>query len=103
MKVVHGDLDNTLIYSCRHDIGEEKVCVELYEGREVSFMTKRSLSLLKEVQKKALFVPVTTRTAEQYRRIDFRLMRRTMRLYATEGFFCRQEKRWQNGMRNLCG
>lgn len=71
MKVFHGDLDNTLIYSCRHEIGEEKVSVELYEGREASFMTKRSLSLLKEVQKKALFVPVTTRTAEQYRRINF--------------------------------
>lgn len=70
MTVFCTDLDNTLIYSYRHDIGKEKVCVEVYEGREISFMTKRSLSLLKEIRTKALFVPVTTRTTEQYGRID---------------------------------
>lgn len=69
--VFHSDLDNTLIYSFRHEIGEEKVCVERYGGREASFMTKRSLFLLDGIRKKALFVPVTTRTEEQYGRIVF--------------------------------
>ena len=66
------DLDNTLIYSCRHEIGEEKVNVELYEGRAASFMTYRSWGLLKEIRRKTLLVPVTTRTEEQYNRIDLK-------------------------------
>lgn len=66
------DLDNTLIYSCRHDIGEEKTGVEVYEGRVVSFMTARALSLLKKVREHVLLVPTTTRTKEQYDRIDLK-------------------------------
>ncbi len=67
--VFHADLDNTLIYSCRHEIGQDKVCVELYQGREVSFMTSRSMRLLRQVKEKTVFVPTTTRTKEQYDRI----------------------------------
>ena len=73
MTVFHADLDNTLIYSVRHDVGEEKTGVEVYEGREVSFMTNRSSSLLKRVKEHLLFVPTTTRTEEQYRRIDLKM------------------------------
>lgn len=69
MKVFYSDLDNTLIYSYKHDIGKEKVCVEIYQGREISFMTKKSFTLLKEASGKFLFIPVTTRTYEQYSRI----------------------------------
>ena len=72
MTVFHSDLDNTLIYSGRHEIGEEKLPVELYEGREVSFVTRTSLSLLREIRERAVFVPTTTRTEEQYGRIDLR-------------------------------
>ncbi len=64
------DLDNTLIYSYKRDIGSEKVCVELYEGREVSYMTVRSHLLLKKAAEQTYFVPVTTRTKEQYERIN---------------------------------
>lgn len=67
------DLDNTLIYSHRHEIGADKVCVEHYQGREVSFMTEKSLELLRRAVQKMLFVPVTTRTQEQYRRIDLHI------------------------------
>lgn len=70
MIVFHSDLDNTLIYSYKRDIGKDKKCVEIYQGREVSFMTEKSYDLLKKVKEKTLFVPVTTRTEEQYRRID---------------------------------
>ena len=63
------DLDNTMIYSYRHDIRENKRCVEIYQGREISFMTEKSYELLEDLCKKVLFVPVTTRTEEQYHRI----------------------------------
>lgn len=68
--VFHADLDNTLIYSWKHEIGAEKTCVEVYEGREISFMTDWSSLLLKKIREKVMFVPVTTRTKEQYDRID---------------------------------
>lgn len=64
------DLDNTLIFSYKHDIGEEKRCVEIYQGREVSYITERTYGLLKYAASRLLFVPVTTRTEEQYRRIE---------------------------------
>lgn len=63
------DLDNTLIYSYKHEIGEKKQCVEVYQGREISFMTEKSYALLHAIREKVLFVPVTTRTVEQYERI----------------------------------
>lgn len=70
MLIFNSDLDNTLIYSYKHDIGENKGCVEIYQGREISFMTERSLKLLKTVNDKVLLVPTTTRTEEQYGRIN---------------------------------
>lgn len=63
------DLDQTLIYSYKHEIGDRKRCVEIYQGREVSYMTDATLRLLTELQKDACIVPVTTRTVEQYERI----------------------------------
>lgn len=65
------DLDNTLIYSYKHEIGPDKKCVETYQGREVSYMTNRSCKLLRQVRERMLFVPTTTRTVEQYQRVVF--------------------------------
>lgn len=73
MIVFFSDLDNTIIYSYRHDIGKKKRCVEIYQGREVSFITEDTYELLKAVKESVLFVPVTTRTIEQYERIDLRI------------------------------
>ena len=70
MKLFHTDLDNTIIYSYKHSIGSEKRCVEIYREREVSFITDRTYALLKEMKKIVTVVPTTTRTVEQYRRID---------------------------------
>lgn len=36
------DLDNTLIYSYKKNIGGDTINVEVYEGREISFMTRGS-------------------------------------------------------------
>lgn len=71
MIVFCADLDNTMIYSYRHDIGRDKRCVEIYEGRQVSFMTERTAQLLSELPPHMLFVPTTTRTVGQYGRIEF--------------------------------
>lgn len=68
--ILYTDLDNTVIYSYKHDIGEEKRKVELYQGREISFITERTHELLLEVREKMLVVPTSTRTIEQYNRID---------------------------------
>lgn len=70
MIVFNADLDNTLIYSYKHDIGAAKRNVELYQGREISFLTDKSYELLTKVNEKLLFVPTSTRTIEQYQRIN---------------------------------
>lgn len=71
--IFFSDLDNTMIYSYKHDIGDKKKCVELYQGREVSYMTDSTLLCLGNLMQngQTLFVPVTTRTREQYSRILF--------------------------------
>ena len=71
MDLFASDLDNTLIYSYKRDIGTDTVCAEVYEGRQVSFMTKRSRELLEKVNQTMHFVPVTTRSVQQYQRIRF--------------------------------
>ena len=70
MLMFNVDLDNTLIYSYKHEINGGKKCVERYQGKEVSFMSDRTQELLLNVSKRVLLVPTTTRTVEQYERID---------------------------------
>ena len=70
MIIFNTDLDKTLIYSYKHDIGNDKLCAEIYQGRQVSFVTRRTAELLKRVNETVLLVPTTTRTLEQYVRID---------------------------------
>lgn len=62
------DLDNTLIYSRRHEISESKIVAEHLNGRKQSFITERTYSFLRDSEWLE-FIPVTTRTEEQYRRI----------------------------------
>ncbi len=70
MKVFNADLDNTIIYSYRHDIGSDKRNVEMHKNNELSFVTEKTYSLLQCIKDEILFVPTTTRTIEQYNRID---------------------------------
>ena len=63
------DLDNTLIYSYKHDIGTDKECVEFYNDREISFATKNTLKLIKELNNSIMIIPTSTRTIEQFNRI----------------------------------
>lgn len=63
------DLDNTLIYSYKHPLSGRKRCVEIYHGREISFLTERTYQLLLKIEQLVRIIPVTTRTVEQYERI----------------------------------
>jgi hypothetical protein len=75
--LVASDLDRTLIYSAAalaltgpDAEAPRLLCVEVYEGRPLSFMTERAAGLLTALADAAVFVPTTTRTREQYRRIS---------------------------------
>ena len=69
MKILFAsDLDNTLIHSYKYRRADD-ICVEHYEGREQSFMSPRTLESLKKFSERNLFIPVTTRSIAQYRRI----------------------------------
>lgn len=62
------DIDNTLIYSKKHP-HEGWPCVEWIHEKEQAFMSPKTCELLHELCSRVLFVPVTSRSVEQYRRI----------------------------------
>ncbi len=64
------DLDNTLIYSYKKK-QDGFICVEMNKGREQGFMTAHTFSNFADMIEKVMFIPVTTRSVEQYRRISF--------------------------------
>ncbi|GGL67752.1 hypothetical protein GCM10010129_08870 [Streptomyces fumigatiscleroticus] len=76
--LVASDLDRTLIYSAAalgltvpDAEAPRLLCVEVYRGRPLSYLTETAARLLTELGEggSAVFVPVTTRTREQYLRI----------------------------------
>ncbi|WP_255951519.1 HAD family hydrolase [Streptomyces odontomachi] len=74
--LVASDLDRTLIYSAAAldlrmpDVDAPRLlCVEVYEGAPLSYMTEDAAALLAELGTAAVFVPTTTRTCQQYARI----------------------------------
>jgi hypothetical protein len=74
--LVASDLDRTLIYSAAAlalTVPDERaprlLCVEVYDGKPLSYLTETAARLLAELGDTAVFVPTTTRTREQYRRI----------------------------------
>lgn len=66
------DLDQTILFGKRFITESNQLykVVEMLDGIPISHMSVRAIQLLKEVHKQLLFVPVTTRTREQYCRID---------------------------------
>ncbi|MEU1619639.1 HAD family hydrolase [Streptomyces sp. NPDC005722] len=75
--LVASDLDRTLIYSpsaLALSMADEEaprlLCVEVHEGRPLSFMTENAAVLIQRLAAAAEFVPATTRTRKQYRRIN---------------------------------
>ena len=64
------DLDNTLIYSYKKDIGN-RILVEEKDGKKLSYMTEEAYQMMSVLSDQVSFVPVTTRSMEQYNRIRF--------------------------------
>lgn len=62
------DLDGTLIHSHKRRRADD-ICVEIYDKHEQSFIAPRAFDLLREISERVIFVPVTTRSIAQYRRI----------------------------------
>ena len=61
------DLDGTLIFSAaRKQVGD--IVIERKDGREISCITARQAELFPKLRN---VIPVTTRSVEQYRRIEF--------------------------------
>ncbi|MGV8984147.1 HAD hydrolase family protein [Clostridium sp.] len=68
------DLDSTLIYSSRHCklINEEELFpVDFYNNNNCSFITKPIQNKLEHINESMLFIPVTTRSPEQYSRMKY--------------------------------
>ncbi|WP_127781635.1 HAD family hydrolase [Rhodococcus sp. X156] len=75
--VICADLDRTLIYSaaalaldCADADAPSLLCVELYQGAPQSFMLTDAARCLAEVATRHVLVPTTTRTVEQYQRVQ---------------------------------
>jgi hypothetical protein len=76
--LVVSDLDRTLIYSASAlqlpDADTDAptlICAEVLDGRPHSFLTLAAARRLAEIAATATFVPTTTRTMAQYRRVRF--------------------------------
>jgi len=69
--ILASDLDRTLIYSAKFLEGFSGRVKAAETGRYYSYMTETAAELLKYIAGRVLFVPCTTRTIEQYLRIDF--------------------------------
>ncbi len=74
--LVASDLDRTLIYSAAalgltapDRPAPRLLCVEVYDGKPLSYVTEAAAALLGELAGTAAFLPVTTRTREQYLRV----------------------------------
>lgn len=68
------DLDSTLIYSSRHCklINEETLLpVDFYNNSNCSFITKSMQHKLEHINESMLFIPVTTRSPNQYMRVRY--------------------------------
>lgn len=69
--MIASDLDRTLIYSRRFVAeGDETVCVEVYDGAPLSFMTTAAADRLRVLAGLRNVVPATTRTVAQFQRIE---------------------------------
>ena len=64
------DLDNTLIHSYKYRTDDD-ICIEIYAGREQSFISRQAVELLRQIIVTTELIPVTTRSIEQYQRINW--------------------------------
>ncbi|MRX71263.1 hydrolase (had superfamily) [Bacillus lacus] len=73
MKAFASDLDRTLIYSKKmigmYQAHSPYEPIEWLDGEEISYISLKTKQALKEINDTMLFIPVTTRTIQQYERI----------------------------------
>lgn len=74
-KVIYAsDMDRTLIFSKRfineHKTTEQYHCVETYNDREISYISDKVQSEIRSLPKDVMFIPVTSRSLEEYNRIN---------------------------------
>jgi hydroxymethylpyrimidine pyrophosphatase-like HAD family hydrolase len=67
------DLDSTLIFSSRHCklINKEKLFPVDFYNNNCSFITKSMKDTLEHINESMLFIPVTTRSPNEYKRIKY--------------------------------
>lgn len=98
------DIDNTLIYSRKHP-HDGWPCVEWIHEKEQAYMSPRTCELLREVEKRVFFVPVTSRSAEQYMRIQWPVNMMPQAAITTHGakLFkdCDEDPQWQQETRSI--
>lgn len=74
--ITFSDLDRTIIYSNKfleeYSLKDSNYeCIEIVEEKETSYISLKTIEYIKDIQKNAMFIPTTTRTTEQFRRINF--------------------------------
>jgi HAD superfamily hydrolase (TIGR01484 family) len=75
MKVIFAsDLDRTLIYSKRmidcYETKQDYQLIETLNEKPISYISMKTKKILKQLNEEMIFIPVTTRTVEQYQRIS---------------------------------
>ena len=69
---IFSDLDRTIIYSNKFlDTDVRYQNIEKYEGRDISYISLNTIRYIKKLQDMGMFIPTTTRTTEQFNRINF--------------------------------
>ena len=69
--IFSSDLDRTLIYSEKFTTNHDGIVKTVESGKYLSFMTQKAAEMLMQISGMLTFIPCTTRTIEQYQRIDF--------------------------------
>ena len=81
MVILGTDLDRTIIFSekfikanNKQDWKDNHICLEHYNGKPLSYVTKETFNylynLLEDPYEKNTFIPITTRSIEQFKRIN---------------------------------
>ncbi len=71
--VVFSDLDRSIIYSKKFINKKiDLLDIEIYNGENISYISKKTIELIKKIKSNSCFIPTTTRTIEQFKRIDFK-------------------------------
>lgn len=70
--IYFSDLDRTIICSKKLITKEDNaICIESIDGEDISFISNEILNNLKTLNSEKIFIPTTTRSVQQFKRIEF--------------------------------